>query len=339
MKVKGEHVCRVFDFGRLEETGEPYIVMENLEDTDLARRLERDGPQPAEAVVGWIIEVCDALAAAHALGIVHRDLKPANVFLSERPDGSLCANVLDFGISKLPKSEAMTRTAALMGSPVYMSPEQMESARDVDARSDIWSLGVMLYELVTGVLPFVADSMVQLAVQVREKEPRPIRELLPKAPQRLADVIDKCLAKRADGRYESVAQLANDLAPLAPSEVSAISMRLSRRLGSRASVQPALDTTALQGPSQPSASNGVLARGRGTFAPLQSTVGDVSPSAPALRRWPFALGATLALGVITLAARTFVAPGDANERIPRPVVPAARIYLASANGRGNLGFS
>src|SRR3954452_10790259 len=124
-KVKGEHVCRVFDFGRLE-TGEPYIVMEYLEGPDLARKLASQGPQPVPAVVGWIIEACDALAEAHAIGIVHRDLKPANVFLANRTDGSSCAKILDFGISKL-AAETMTSTATVMGSPLYMSPEQMES--------------------------------------------------------------------------------------------------------------------------------------------------------------------------------------------------------------------
>ena len=112
VKVKGEHVCRVFDFGRLE-TGEPYIVMEYLEGTDLSRKVSHEGRQPTSLVACWVIETCDAIAEAHALGIVHRDLKPANVFLANRPDGSSRAKVLDFGISKL-TTHQMTRTKALM---------------------------------------------------------------------------------------------------------------------------------------------------------------------------------------------------------------------------------
>jgi eukaryotic-like serine/threonine-protein kinase len=329
VKVKGEHVCRVFDFGRLEETLEPYIVMEHLEGTDLARKLEREGPQPVEAVVGWILEACDALAEAHALGIVHRDLKPANIFLATRPDGSTCAKVLDFGISKLPKAEVMTQTAAIMGSPVYMSPEQMESARDVDATSDVWSLGVMLYELVGGRPPFLGESMVQLAIQVREKEPRPLQELVPGVPDRLVNAITKCLSKSPGARYASVAELAADLAPLAPPEVSAIAMRLARRLVARRS-DPAsgfdsaigLAATARPEPEEGAPSSPVVgehvARGRGTFAPLQSTMGDTPPATR--RRGPVSLVLVVAMFALVLAfaIRALVPSKDAAEGAPLP---------------------
>lgn len=323
VKVKGEHVCRVFDFGRLEETGEPYIVMEHLEGTDLARKLDRDGPQPAEAVVGWMIEACDALAEAHALGIVHRDLKPANVFLANRPDGSTCAKVLDFGISKLPKAETFTQTAAIMGSPVYMSPEQMESARDVDARSDVWSLGVMLYELIAGAPPFVAESMVQLAVKVRENEPRPIRELVPDVPELLVIAIGKCLAKKPGARYASVAELATALAPLAPPEVSAVAMRLSRRLvalhaesglelaaTARHNDPPATTAESRGEASVPTVTSDLVARARGTFAPLQSTMGE-PPAVRARRRRSSILAGLLALCAIAFAGSAVFSSKDA----------------------------
>jgi eukaryotic-like serine/threonine-protein kinase len=131
-KVKSEHVCRVYDVGRLP-TGEPYIVMEYLEGIDLAKKLEQEGPQPIHLVALWMVEVCEALAGAHAAGIIHRDLKPANILLAERTDGSTCAKVLDFGVSKLPTQTFMTNAAANMGTPLYMSPEQIASASDVDA--------------------------------------------------------------------------------------------------------------------------------------------------------------------------------------------------------------
>jgi serine/threonine-protein kinase len=223
-KVKGEHVCRVFDFGRLE-TGEPYIVMEYLDGTDLARKVDNEGRQPPSLVAGWIIEACDALAEAHALGIVHRDLKPANLFVATRPDGSTSTKVLDFGISKLPSQAQMTRTTTMMGSPAYMSPEQMESSRGVDARADVWSLGVVLYELLSGLPPFRGESMIELALRIREREPKPLDDV----PEELARVVAKCLAKKASDRYSSVAELAAALAPFAPPEVSGIVARLTRR--------------------------------------------------------------------------------------------------------------
>src|SRR5690606_28581714 len=122
--------CRVYDVGRLE-TGEPYLVMEYLDGQDLAERLRAEGRLPVESVARWMVEACSALAEAHALGIVHRDLKPANIFLAKRGDGSSAAKLLDFGISKLPSAHGMTSTAAVMGTPSYMSPEQVASARDV----------------------------------------------------------------------------------------------------------------------------------------------------------------------------------------------------------------
>jgi serine/threonine protein kinase len=287
-KVKGEHVCRVFDFGKLE-TGEPYIVMEYLEGTDLARVLSRGGPQAPATVVGWIVEACAALAEAHALGIVHRDLKPANVFLATRPDGSSCAKVLDFGISKLPQSATMTGPTAAMGSPLYMSPEQMESARDVDARADVWSLGVVMYELLTGKPPFVGESMAQLTVLVREKDAPPMEGV----PESLAAVVTKCLAKRAADRYVGVAELTAALAPFAPDEVAPLVARLSKR------TTPALDVTE---PAAPRAKKEPdhLARARGTFEPLQSTMGEAPPA----RRWPLVLGAIGAVALVAIAAKS-----------------------------------
>jgi len=228
--VKSEHVCRVYDFGRLE-SGEPYIVMEYLEGTDLCDKITSDGPQPVQAAVGWIVEACDALSSAHAQGIVHRDLKPANLFLQESHDGTgaTTLKVVDFGISKLPTQGALTSTAVMMGSPFYMSPEQLESSRDVDGRSDIWSLGIVLYELLTGSPPFNADSLVQLAVQAREREPERPTKLRPDLPPALEAVILKCLAKRPEDRYSNVNAIVVDLAPFAPPEVGALVSKLARR--------------------------------------------------------------------------------------------------------------
>ncbi len=301
-KVKGEHVCRVFDFGRLE-SGEPYIVMEYLEGTDLARRLEREGPQPVPRVVGWVVEVCHALAEAHALGIVHRDLKPANVFLATRSDGSSCAKVLDFGISKLQATHSFTDTATMMGSPVYMSPEQMESSRDVDARSDLWSVGVMMYELLTGRPPFAADSILQLAVQVRDVEPPPFELVQPTVPAALARVITKCLAKKPDDRYAGVSDLVGALAPFAPSEVAPLVARLTRaRIASSEGVPSdlALDVTAERIPPRPAALGAPAAQG--TFSPVESGRERHAPPRRSPLRWPLAVAGAAVLAILAVGA-------------------------------------
>ncbi|HMA95974.1 MAG TPA: serine/threonine-protein kinase, partial [Polyangiaceae bacterium] len=163
-QIKSEYVARTFDVGRLDN-GSPFIVMEYLDGIDLAKRIADMGPLPIFDAVSIALQVCDALREAHALGIVHRDLKPANLFLAQRRDGSEVVKLLDFGISKLTlpgtgtAGSSMTRTSSMMGSPFYMSPEQLISPKDVDPRSDIWALGATLYESLAGSPPFAGNSM------------------------------------------------------------------------------------------------------------------------------------------------------------------------------------
>lgn len=219
-KLKSEHVARVHAVGRLE-TGQPYIEMEYLEGEDLAQRLHRCGPLPVPQVVELLIQVCDALAEAHAQGVVHRDLKPANLFCARRRDGSLVVKVLDFGISKVERSgqlpsASMTQGGVPMGSPRYMSPEQTKSARDVDARSDIWAVGVIMYELLSGRPPFEADSLMGLGLQIVGASPVPLRELRSDVPDELAAVVHRCLEKDRAARFQGTGALVQALAPFAP---------------------------------------------------------------------------------------------------------------------------
>lgn len=233
VKIKSEHVARVSDVGNLEN-GAPYMVMEYLEGEDLGARLRRDGPLPVEQAVEFVLQACEAIAEAHGLGIVHRDLKPTNLFVIRRADGLLSVKVLDFGISKLTKlggsgpDMSLTHTAAILGSPLYMSPEQLESAKNVDARTDIWSIGVLFYELLTGRPPFDAETMPELVLKVVTKEPAPLRNLRPDAPAGLHDVIQRCLAKKRDDRFADVAELALALEPFAPLRAHESVRRVSR---------------------------------------------------------------------------------------------------------------
>jgi serine/threonine protein kinase len=233
VKIKSEHVARVIDVGTLE-TGAPYIVMEYLDGGDLGAWLEQRGALPLEQAVEFILHACEALAVAHGLGIVHRDLKPSNLFWIRQPDGLLSIKVLDFGISKVTglggsaPDVRMTRTNAVFGSPLYMAPEQMLSARQADARSDIWALGAILYELVAGKSPFDGDTLPEVYVRISTQAPRPLKDRRPDMPAGIEQVILKCLEKDPQLRYQNVAELAVALAPFGPKRSRVSIERVSR---------------------------------------------------------------------------------------------------------------
>lgn len=214
-RIQSEHVARIMDVGRTE--GERvYIVMEHLEGNDLSRVLKLRGPLPVEEVVEHLVQACDAIAVAHSMGIVHRDLKPANLFLIRRVDGSTSVKVLDFGIAKAfdqPAANELTTTTAIVGSPLYMAPEQMANARDVDRRADIWSLGVIAYRLLTKHLPFQGENLVELAMVVASRAPKPLRDHRPEISPALADAIMRCLERDPDRRWPDVAAFVQAIAP------------------------------------------------------------------------------------------------------------------------------
>jgi serine/threonine-protein kinase len=233
VKIKSEHVARVIDVGTLE-TGAPYMVMEYLEGGDLSQVIQAQGQLAIEDAVEYILQACEAIAHAHVLGIVHRDLKPANLFLIRRPDGTNAIKVLDFGISKVmpgkgsSSDNAMTRTRTVMGSPLYMSPEQMTSTRDVDGRTDIWALGVILYELLAGQPPFTADTMPQLCGLILSGPTPTIRAIRPNVPPGLDAVLRRCLEKDPSRRYPNIAGFSDALADFAPRRARASIDRVSR---------------------------------------------------------------------------------------------------------------
>ena len=217
--LRSEHVARILDISELP-TGLPYIVMELLEGSDLGAVIYASAPLSVDDAIDYVLQACEAIAEAHALGIVHRDLKPENLFVTRRRDGAAWIKVLDFGISKvIPGLEARqggarVTTRESMGSPTYMSPEQMRCTRDVDGRADIWSLGIILYELLTGRQPFTGRSIAEVCLKVTQEPLPPMARA--DLPEGLAAVVEKCLVKEPDARYLTVADLVRALAPFAP---------------------------------------------------------------------------------------------------------------------------
>ena len=212
-RMKSSHVVRVLDVGLMAD-GAPYLVMELLEGIDLQKRLDTDGRLPIDEAVSFVVQACEAIAEAHTQGIVHRDLKPSNLFLTTDVDERPLVKVLDFGISKplgnVRIGSDITSPCDLMGTPMYMSPEQLRASPEVDARSDIWSLGVMLYELVSGTPPFEFKSLVDLCATVVRDPPRPLPSFVP---TELSDVIFKCLAKEPADRFQKIGALVAALEP------------------------------------------------------------------------------------------------------------------------------
>jgi eukaryotic-like serine/threonine-protein kinase len=222
VKIESDHVVRVFDVGAMPD-GAPFVVMEHLDGKDLGTLLREEGAAPVDCASEFLLQACDALATAHAIGIVHRDIKPENLFLARCSQGLDVIKLLDFGISKLaltgsvfdssgPRAKAMTS----MGTPNYMSPEQIRGSTDIDGRSDIWSLGCVLHELLTGHAPFEAPSITMLTAMILERPAPLLRERRPDLPAEIEPVFARCLEKDPNQRFQNISELATALYPFAP---------------------------------------------------------------------------------------------------------------------------
>ncbi len=329
-RLRGEHVVKVMDVGQLP-SGEPYMVMEMLHGCDLSTRIKQGPIDPALAVE-LIVQACEGLAEAHAIGMVHRDVKPANLFITSRPNGAPLIKLLDFGIATAALGDVdhgLTSTQSVIGSPSYMSPEQLRAARDVDARSDIWSLGVTLYELLSGEQPFVAPTLTALSLQIVGEPHAPLLGI----PPELNQVLDRCLAKNREDRYPNVAAFAAALAPLFPNGRTAADMV---RGSLSQPVAPTLHGQELTGaeptvyPSGPvwgsvpgsrsisPARSGSPSR---SVRPLTSTTGLVAgesaplPAGNRRRVWMLVAGACALIGLVAFAAVAGSGGGD-----PQPAV-------------------
>jgi serine/threonine protein kinase len=311
--IHSDHVVRVFDVGTLDDGG-PYMVMEFLDGEDLGAVVAR-GPLAQQDAIDYVMQACDAIAEAHGLGIVHRDIKPENLFLARRGSGTPIIKIVDFGISKstmnrdtgkrLPR---MTEDGDRFGTPMYMSPEQLASSTNVDARADIWALGVVLFELLTARIPFDGESVPQIAASILTAPAKLLRTYCPGASSELEAAVSKCLEKTPDLRFRNVAELAQELAPFG-SPVSQRGVFDIQRIvrDSGASIRPPRPSSPewQVGPAAPSA-----------VRPLAETLDAISGTRSAISR-PSKTALVGVLGACALIAGSVIALGRA--RVDRPV--------------------
>ena len=314
VRLKSDHVARVFDVDTLP-TGEPYAVMELLEGVDLASYAREAGRLRIAEAVEFVVQACEGIVEAHALGIVHRDLKPQNLFVTRRINGSPRIKVLDFGISKSigGADMSLTDSAVILGSPLYMAPEQMKASRNVDVRSDIWSLGIILYELLTGSVPFDGESITELCLKVVTAAPRAPREVRGEIPDAVAAIVLRCLEKDPAHRFGSVAALAEALEPFSAGAERGLTDRTWRSLAETAD---ALDKKSFFPLTPPPA------------ASTHSTWDKLAE--PPTRRRGFYRGLAIGLAVAgALGAAAFMTRSS-----PAPSAEAPRNQIATLTGAG-----
>jgi eukaryotic-like serine/threonine-protein kinase len=308
-RIKSDHVVRVFDIVA-PERGITYIVMELLDGETLLERFRRVGPMPAEEAIGYILQAAKPLAELHDAGIIHRDVKPSNIFIARDADGKERVKLLDFGVAAfqqpVARESSLTLSEAIVGTPRYMAPEQVVASSRVDARTDVWALGVTLYELLAGTPPFRGETVLAVLNQIERQEPKPLGFIAPSVPRALAALVHRCLEKDpalrpADARALAAALGApDDVAPTPPSTP-------------RPSMRPrAVSLTNVEGAS-----------------PVQSPTtldAPVPASLSSTRRRTAAIAVALSAIVVVLAA--FASQRARESAVPN--APSAALPIASA---------
>jgi serine/threonine-protein kinase len=325
--------------------------MEHLVGKDLCQHLHEEGQLPVRVAVEYVMQACEALAAAHSIGIVHRDVKPENLFLTERAQGMHIVKVLDFGISKVALTgsafdhQPLARTMMPMGSPVYMSPEQIRATDEIDARTDIWSLGCVLYELLTGVPAFDAPSLTQLSATILEKDPVAMASLAPDVPPELEAIVLKCLEKNRDTRYRNIAELAIALYPFAPRRARISAERCASLLSESSHGALEFELPSVAPPAHPTLRGRMTSTNAGHGPTSTNSPTAVLVEDPEVRNPPFApkkrgvwIGASLAIAAVagavfgaahapettstTAPAKPVAAAASPHVEAPKPAAPA-----------------
>ncbi len=328
-RLRNEHIGQVLDVGRLP-SGVPYIVMEYLEGQDLGQLLEQHGPLPMPEAVEYVVQVCEAMAEAHVQGIIHRDLKPQNLFLATRPDGRSLVKVLDFGISKAQFGKGPTSTSQQMGSPAYMSPEQIRSAKDVDARADIWSLGVILYQLLSNTLPFDGDTILGVMFKACSEPTPSLAKVRDDLPSKLLQAIDRCLEKDRERRFANVAELAHELVPFASERSRAAIALIERVISSAHESRPMThDELAAVSTGGANAESWLAQPPAATRTTLGAAAASVSAgeSRGSQRRWMVVVTAS----VVVISIVAFAATRDSGSAVAPANVPAVDAFLPTVD--------
>jgi serine/threonine protein kinase len=333
-RLRSEHVARVIDVGMWQGRA-MYMVMEFLAGTDLRKLLRAQGPLSVETAIGYMVQVCEGMAEAHAHNVVHRDLKPSNLYLTKRPDGSDLVKILDFGISKWnPTDEEageLTRTGVVLGSPKYVAPEQVFGSTVVDARADVWSLGAIFYEMLAGRPPFYFPTFARVCAELASGKPPPsLLEKRPDVPPAVEAVILRCLERDVSQRIPNVAELAGELlAAVGSPHAHAMRTRLYAMLETRSGGMPIATGSHPIASGQYSSFMTHSSMRRAYTSPIEEPEDEAEPSA---KKRTLVMGAALAvaLGVGTFFLANRISPPAAATAaaasppaLPAPVVPAA----------------
>jgi serine/threonine-protein kinase len=347
VQLRGEHVAKVTDVGRLDD-GTPFMVMEYLDGEDLGALCERQRVPLADAI-GFVLQACEGIAEAHALGIIHRDIKPRNLFLTRNERGRPLVKVLDFGLAKTfgnaGKDSHVTGVLTIAGSPPYMSPEQVRALRDVDVRADVWSLGVCLYELLSGETPFDAPTIPEVCARILMDKPTPIEQWVNDVPEEVRDALARCFAKERDQRFVDLAELATALEPYASADARGAADRIREALSAAPTPQPSADD--VQDPSDPSNPEApTLVRPhsetRTAFQTAHERRPKLFPTAGGLKGpyWVLALG-LVSTGVLVFSATgvafRFAQSGSTRFGAVSPVHPPAMATVTSASRAPDVG--